>query len=72
MLNNMSFYKFMHKQIIVLLYLFVSTGLTYVVIGHLYSSYLPEITWYIFMLLLSLWGYRLYKEYSINNYSIDE
>ena len=72
MLNNMSFYKFMHRQIVVLIYLFASTGLTYVIIGHIYSSYTPEITWYIFMLLLSLWGYKLYREYKVNNYSIEE
>lgn len=62
----------MHKQILILIGLFTSTGISYVVIGSLYSSYLPEILWYLLVLLVSFWGYYLYKSYSDNNYSIEE
>lgn len=72
MLDNLNFYNFMHRQILVLIALFAGTGITYVVIGHLYSSYVPEISWYLLLLLVSLWGYRLYKAYSNNKYSIEE
>jgi diguanylate cyclase (GGDEF)-like protein len=72
MLDNMNFYNFMHKQILILIGLFAGTGISYVFIGSLYSSYLPEISWYLLILLVSLWGYKLYKSYSPNNYSIEE
>lgn len=64
MLNNISFYNFMHKQILVLIALFASTATSYIFLGIAYSSYIIEPLWYLFVLALSYWGYRLYREYS--------
>ena len=72
MLDNMNFYNFMHKQILILIGLFASTGLSYVLIGSLYSSYIIEISWYLLILFVSLWGYKLYKSYLPNKYTIEE
>lgn len=72
MLNNISFYNFMHKQILVLIALFVSTATSYVFIGIAYSSYIIEPLWYMFVLTLSYFGYKLYVEYSDSNLTIQE
>jgi len=64
MSNNISFYNFMHKQILVLIALFASTATSYIFLGIAYSSYILEPLWYMFVLALSYWGYRLYREYS--------
>ncbi len=72
MLNNMSFYNFMHKQILVLIALFASTASSYVFFGVVYSSYFIEPFWYLLVLAVSYWGYRLYRAYSDNSYTIEE
>lgn len=72
MLNNMSFYNFMHKQILVLIALFASTATSYVFFGIVYSSYIIEPLWYLLVLAVSYWGYRLYRAYSDNSYTIEE
>ncbi|WP_229855150.1 putative bifunctional diguanylate cyclase/phosphodiesterase [Candidatus Sulfurimonas marisnigri] len=68
----MNFYNFIHRQIPTLIVLFSGTGLTYIFFGYLYSSYFIEISWYLLLLLISFWGYRLHRAYSINNYTIEE
>ncbi len=72
MLDNMKFYDFMHKQILILIGIFVSTGTGYIFMGYLYSSFLPEISWYLLLLVVSLWGYRLYKVYLERDLNIQE
>jgi len=72
MLNNISFYNFMHRQILVLIALFASTATSYIFFGIIYSSYVIEPLWYLFVLALSYWGYRLYKEYSETILTIQE
>ena len=72
MLNNINFYNFMHRQIVVLIALFASTATSYIFIGMMYGSYVAEPLWYLYVLALSYWGYRLYKEYSDTTYTIEE
>jgi len=72
MLDNMNFYKFMHKQILILLALFAGTSTSYVFFGFIYSTNHIEILWYLFVLLVSYWGYRLYQQYSDSTMTIDE
>jgi len=62
--ENISFYKFMHKQILVVIMLFVLTGPGYMIIGYIYSSILIEAVWYLLVLLISMDGYKLYKNYT--------
>lgn len=72
MLENMNFYKFMHKQILILIALFAVTSLSYVLFGYVYGSVLVELIWYFFVLLVSLWGYYLYTIYSDDKFTIKE
>ncbi|WP_230973319.1 GGDEF domain-containing phosphodiesterase [Sulfurimonas hydrogeniphila] len=62
--DNISFYNFMHKQILVVILLFLGTGPGYIVMGYLYSSIIVEILWFVLFLLLSVWGWKLYRNYS--------
>lgn len=72
MLKNISFYDFMHKQILVLIALFSTTAFSYVIFGMVYGSYFIEILWYMLVLGVSYWGYDLYKAYDDNEYTIKQ
>lgn len=72
MLDNMSFYRFMHKQILILIALFAGTSLSYVFFGFVYGSIFIEFMWYFLVLAVSLWGYSLHKRYSDQHMSIKE
>lgn len=48
MLDNMNFYGFMHKQILLIIALFAGTGFGYVIIGYVSgTSFYIESMWYI-------------------------
>ncbi|MBT8349292.1 MAG: EAL domain-containing protein [Sulfurovum sp.] len=72
MLDNMNFYHFMHKQILVVVALFVSTGAGYIYMGWLYSSLLPELLWFCVLLALSFWGYRLHRVFLENDLNMKQ
>ena len=72
MLDNMNFYKFMHKQILILIALFAGTSVSYVFFGFIYDTNHVEILWYFLVLAISYWGYRLYNGYSDSDFTIDE
>ncbi len=72
MLDNMHFYDFMHKQILVVLALFAGTGVGYIYIGWLYSSLLPELLWFSLVLALSVWGYRLHRIFLENDLNMQQ
>ena len=61
--ENINFYKFMHKQILVVIILFVGTGPGYLLMGYISSSLYVEILWFMLVLLTSFIGFRLYKSY---------
>jgi diguanylate cyclase (GGDEF)-like protein len=72
MLDNMSFYHFMHKQILVVIALFAGTGVGYIYIGWLYSSLLPELLWFCVVLALSFWGVKLHRVFSENDLNMQQ
>lgn len=61
--ENINFYKFMHKQILVVISLFVATGPGYLLMGYLYSSMLVEALWFAFLLIVSFCGFTLYRSF---------
>ena len=62
----------MHRQILVLIALFAGTSTSYVVFGFIYSTNHVEILWYLLVLAVSYWGYTLHKEYSDEDFTIEE
>lgn len=72
MINNMSFYKFLHKQILIVIALTFATAGGYVYIGYLYGSLLPETIWFIGVVLMSYWGYTLHTSFSSSKMTIED
>ena len=72
MLENMNFYKFMHKQILVLIALTIPTAFAYVLFAFIYDTNKLEILWYILVLVVSYWGYTLHKRYLEDNLTIED
>jgi diguanylate cyclase (GGDEF)-like protein len=65
--ENLSFYKFMHKQIIIIIALNLATAPGYLFMGYLYTSMVYESIWMILMtVILPVYGYFLYKRFSIS------
>lgn len=62
----------MHRQILVVIALFMGTGVGYIYIGWLYSSLLPELLWFALVLALSVWGYRLHRVFLTNDLNMQE
>lgn len=62
----------MHKQILVVIALFVCTGTGYLYMGYLYGSFLPELLWYVLLLVVSFWGYRLHSVFLHNDMSMEK
>jgi len=69
--ENINFYKFMHKQILVVIALFVGTGPGYLIMGYLYTSMIAESLWFIFLVIVSMCGLRLYASFD-NDMTIEE
>ncbi|MDH4944017.1 GGDEF domain-containing phosphodiesterase [Sulfurimonas sp. C5] len=58
--DNISFYKFMHRQILVVIALLVGTSPGYLITGYLYTNMVIELLWFFIILLVSIYGYQLY------------
>jgi len=67
MLDNMNFYNFLHKQILILVLLNIITGPGYIYIGLVHGTILLESLWFMSVFFVSLWGYKLYRDYSNKN-----
>ncbi|MDH5464144.1 MAG: EAL domain-containing protein [Thiovulaceae bacterium] len=63
--ENLSFYKFMHKQIIIIIVLNIATAPGYLLMGYLYTSMVYESLWMILMSIIPVYGYILYKRFRI-------
>lgn len=70
---NMNFYDFIHRQIFILIILTSVTAPSYILINWAYSLPLlfPSV-WLLFVLAMSLYGYKLYKDYTGKNLNLQE
>ena len=69
---KLNFFNFMHKQLLIQIYLTLVTGLGYIYMGWLYASLNPALIWYAVVLVLSLYGFKLHKEAQRSDMSILE
>lgn len=60
---NNNFHSFLHQQILVMLGLSLLPGLGYIFLGWLHDIITPALIWYILVLIVSFWGYRLHKAF---------
>lgn len=68
-MNDHYFYSYLHKQIPVIIFLSLLPGLGYVFLSWMHDIPLRAVIWYAGILLVSLWGYRIYRQYLKNNLS---
>lgn len=47
-------------------------GLAYIALGWMGGVILPALVWYGFIMAVSLWGWRLYSDYTFDQMSADE
>jgi len=64
-MRDNNFYSYLHRQIPVLTLLSLLPGLGYILLGWLYDSYQPALAWYCLIILVSLFGYRLYSSFDL-------
>lgn len=64
-MRDNNFYSYLHKQIPVLTLLSLLPGLGYIFLGWLYDSYQPALVWYSLIVLVSLFGTRIYSTFNL-------
>lgn len=57
-------YTVLHKQILIMLGLSLIPGLGYILLGWINGIVVPALIWYVLLVMLSLFGYQLHKEFS--------
>ena len=66
-MDNRYFYSYLHKQIPVMVMLSLFPGLGYIFLSWMHGIPLRAVVWYAGIVLVSIWGYRIYKQYIDNN-----
>jgi len=56
-------YKFLNDQIILMIALSLMPGLVYIIFGFLHDIGVPALIWYVLMILASIFGWTLYRQY---------
>ena len=67
--KSQDIYIFFHRQIVVMLGLSLLPGLGYILLGWVNNNALPALIWYLLVLVVSMWGYRIYKEFDYDKMS---
>lgn len=70
--KNPYIFTILYKQIMIMIGLSLVPGLGYILLGWLNNIVLPALVWYSLLLVASLWGIRLYKDFSYHTMSRKE
>jgi len=70
-IKQQKYYTFFQKQIIVMIGLSLIPGVIYVIFGWMNNIVVPVLIWYALLVLTSLYGWKLYKEFD-NNHMVSE
>ena len=68
-MRDKRFYTFLHRQIPVIMVLSLFPGLGYIFLSWLHNIHTPALIWYGLVVLISIWGYRLYKKFNFEEMS---
>lgn len=63
-MNEQKYYQFFTNQIILMIVLSLIPGLVYIIFGCMYDRCGPAIIWYVLLVVDSLFGWKLYSEYT--------
>lgn len=69
-MNENRYYDYLQKQIILLVGWSVLTGLGFTILCYYYDIVKPALIWYSLVLLISLWGWNLYRQFRYKNTDI--
>ena len=62
-MKEQKYYHSFTNQILLIVALSLIPGIVYIVFGWLYSSYIPALVWYVLLVIDSIFGWKLYKQY---------
>jgi len=68
-MKDKRFYTFLHRQILVLIFLSLLPGLGYLFLGWLSGVFTPAFVWYLLIVAVSVWGTRLYRSFDFETMS---
>ncbi len=68
-MNKQKFYIFLQKQILLMIFLSLIPGLAYIVLGWINGIIMPALVWYGLMMLVSLWGWKVYVDFQLEKMS---
>ncbi|MEA3434813.1 MAG: EAL domain-containing protein [Campylobacterota bacterium] len=71
-MNEQNFYAFLQKQILWMIGLSLIPGLAYIALGWMYDVIIPALIWYSLVILVSSWGWQLYKDFKLEKMGTDE
>jgi diguanylate cyclase (GGDEF)-like protein len=71
-MNKQKFYLFLQKQILLMMFLTLIPGLAYIALGWMNGIVIPALIWYALIILVSLWGWKLYNNFKLDKMSTDE
>ena len=60
-MNKLKIYTFLQKQILMMMFLSLVPGLAYIALGWLNGIVYPALVWYSLIIIISLFGWKLYK-----------
>jgi diguanylate cyclase (GGDEF)-like protein len=62
-MRDQRFHDFLHRQIPLLIALSLFPGLGYVFLGWLNGVFVPALVWYLLIVGMSIWGWRIYRRF---------
>ena len=68
-MKDKRFYDFLHRQILVLIFLSLLPGLGYLFLGWLNGVFVPAFVWYLLIVAVSIWGRQLYRNFDFGTMS---
>ena len=71
-MKQQKYYIFLQKQILLMIGLTLIPGLVYVGLGLVFDVLLPALLWYGLLLIISLYGWSVYKDFSARRMSEEE
>ena len=65
-MRQQKYYTFFQQQILVMIALSLIPGVVYVLAGWIFGMMMPALIWYGLMILVSLYGWKLYKQFQFH------
>ena len=71
-MKQQKYYTFLQQQILLMIGLTLLPGIVYVVLGFIFEVFLPALLWYGSLLVISFYGWTVYRDFSARRMSEEE